>query len=107
VEKASAGAVEFVPVARVVNLVQALAELKQRGYWVLGLDAAGPERYDRFAVDTPLAVVVGAEGRGLGRLVREACDGLVRIPLRGHVGSLNAAVAGSIVLCEIARRRSI
>jgi 23S rRNA (guanosine2251-2'-O)-methyltransferase len=105
VEKASAGAVEFVPVARVANLVQALAELKRHGYWVLGLDASGTERYDRFAVDVPLALVVGAEGRGLGRLVQEACDALVEIPMRGHVGSLNAAVAGSIVLYDISRRR--
>jgi 23S rRNA (guanosine2251-2'-O)-methyltransferase len=105
VEKASAGAVEFVPVARVTNLVRALTELKAAGYWVVGLDAAGRTSYAEFAVDVPLAVVVGAEGRGLGKLVRETCDLLVRLPMCGHLDSLNAAVAGSIVLYEILRRR--
>ncbi len=105
VAKASAGAVEHVPIARVTNLVRALDALKAHGYWVVGLDQAGEALWDRFRVDSPLAVVVGAEGRGLGRLVREACDLLVRLPMRGRIPSLNAAVAGSVVLYEILRRR--
>ena len=107
VEKASAGAVEFVKIARVTNLVRALATLKQQGFWVIGLDEAGVEYYTGFAVDVPLVLVVGAEGKGLGRLVKDACDTLVRLPMRGHVSSLNAGVAGSIALYEIVRRRSI
>ncbi len=105
VEKASAGAVEYVPIARATNLGKALVSLKERGYWAVGLDEAATEPYDRFRVDVPLVLVVGAEGKGLGRLVRETCDVVVRLPQRGHVSSLNAAVAGSIVLYEIQRRR--
>src|SRR5262249_42320645 len=107
VAKASAGAVEHARIARVTNLTRALRDLKERGFWVIGLDAAGQEPYDRFAVDMPLALVVGAEGTGLGRLVRETCDVLIRLPMRGHVESLNAAVAGSIVLYDIVRRRNL
>jgi 23S rRNA (guanosine2251-2'-O)-methyltransferase len=105
VEKASAGAIEHVPIARVTNLARALTTLKEHDYWAAGLDEAGGEAYDRFRVDVPLVLVVGAEGKGLGRLVRETCDVLVRLPMRGKVSSLNAAVAGSIVLFEIERRR--
>lgn len=105
VEKSSAGAVEYLAIARVTNLARALADLKTRRYWIAGLDAAGTVPYDEFAVDVPLVIVVGAEARGLGRLVREACDVLVRLPMRGHIESLNAAVAGSIVLYEVLRRR--
>lgn len=105
VEKASAGAVEYLPIARVTNLVRSIEELKRAGYWIVGLDASGLEEYDRFRVDAPLGVVVGAEGKGLGRLVRESCDLLVRLPMLGQVESLNAGVAGSIVLYDILRRR--
>jgi 23S rRNA (guanosine2251-2'-O)-methyltransferase len=105
VEKASAGAVEHLPVARATNLARALKELKDRGYWVVGLDANASVGYDAFPVDVPLVLVVGAEGRGLSRLIRETCDVLAKLPMRGHVASLNAAVAGSIVLYEILRRR--
>lgn len=106
VEKSSAGAVAHLPIARVTNLTKALTSLKEQGYWVVGLDHTGPELYDQFAVDSPLVLVVGAEGKGLGRLVRESCDLLVRLPMHGHVESLNAAVAGSIVLYDILRRRA-
>lgn len=106
VEKSSAGAVAYLPIARVTNLTKALLALKDQGYWVVGLDHTGPDLYDRFPVDSPLVLVVGAEGKGLGRLVRETCDLLVRLPMRGHVESLNAAVAGSIVLYDILRRRA-
>lgn len=106
VEKASAGAVEYLPIARVTNLARSLGELKQHGYWIVGLDETGSVVYDQFAVDVPLVLVVGAEAHGLGRLVRETCDVLVRLPMCGHVESLNAAVAGSIVLYDVLRRRA-
>lgn len=107
VEKASAGAVEYLAIARVTNLTRSLGELKRQGYWIVGLDAQGSVQYDRFAVDVPLVLVVGAEGRGLGRLVAETCDVLVRLPMHGHVESLNAAVAGSIVVYDVLRRRQL
>ncbi len=105
VVKASAGAVEHLPVAQVTNLGHAIEELKAQGLWAVGLDAAGKQAYDEVDYDVPLALVVGAEGTGLGRLVAERCDLLVRLPMRGHVDSLNAAVAGSIALYHAWRRR--
>ena len=107
VVRASAGATEHLRIARVGNLVPAMAALQEAGLWVLGLE--GDPQADLYtAVDweRPLAVVVGSEGFGLRRLVRERCDGLVRLPMRGRIGSLNAAVAGSVVLYEIGRYRS-
>jgi 23S rRNA (guanosine2251-2'-O)-methyltransferase len=105
VARASAGALEHVPVARVVNLVQALEELKSRGIWVVGLDAAGQERWDAVDLARPVALVLGGEGRGIRRLVREHCDHLVSIPHFGHVESLNVSVAAGIVLYEAVRQR--
>jgi 23S rRNA (guanosine2251-2'-O)-methyltransferase len=106
VGRASAGAIERLPVARVVNLVRALEQLKQAGLWVVGLDAEGPQSYDQADLTVPLVVVVGAEGTGLGRLVAESCDLVVRLPMVGPTESLNAGVAGSIVLYEAHRQRS-
>jgi 23S rRNA (guanosine2251-2'-O)-methyltransferase len=106
VVRASAGASEFLHIARVGNLVPAMAALQEAGLWVLGLEedpAATP--YTATDWRRPLAVVVGSEGFGLRRLVRERCDGLVRLPMRGRIGSLNASVAGSVVLYEIWRYR--
>lgn len=99
VVNASAGAVEHLRVAQVVNLAQALDQLKANGVWVAGLDATTEAiPLPRADLSGPLAVVVGAEGAGLARLVREHCDWLLAIPMFGQVTSLNAAVAGSIVL---------
>ena len=93
-------------IARVSNLVPAMATLGEAGLWVLGLeDDPQAGLYRQVAWRGPLAVVVGSEGFGLRRLVRERCDGLVRLPMHGQIGSLNAAVAGSIVLYEILRYR--
>ncbi|MDH7486065.1 MAG: 23S rRNA (guanosine(2251)-2'-O)-methyltransferase RlmB [Anaerolineae bacterium] len=102
----SAGAAEHLRVAQVTNLARTLAELKQAGLWVAGLEAL-PEAqpYDAVDLGGPLALVVGSEGRGLSRLVRERCDWLLKLPLRGRVGSLNAAVAASIVLYQVLRCR--
>lgn len=104
VAKTSAGAVEHVLVARVSNIVQTLKELKANGCWVAGADAMGK---DAFTSDLlgPRALVVGSEGKGLSRLVRESCDELIRLPMQGKVTSLNASVAGSILLYEILRQR--
>ncbi|MHB1133049.1 MAG: 23S rRNA (guanosine(2251)-2'-O)-methyltransferase RlmB [Chloroflexota bacterium] len=106
VAKVSAGAVEHLPVAQVTNLVRALEELKGQGLWVVGLDMQGARSFDEQDLAFPLVLVVGNEGKGISRLVRERCDLTVRLPMRGHVDSLNAAVAGSIVLYEAWRQRS-
>jgi 23S rRNA (guanosine2251-2'-O)-methyltransferase len=106
VVKSSAGAAEHLPVAQVTNLNRGIDDLKKQGVWIAGLDAAGTKAYDEVDWTGPLAIVVGAEGAGLSRLVAERCDFLVRLPMRGHVDSLNAAVAGSIVLYHAWRKRS-
>ncbi len=104
VARAAAGATAHLAVAGVGNLVAALEELKQAGVWVIGADPEAAEPYDAGALEPPVALVVGAEGRGLHRLVRERCDRLVRIPLRGQVRSLNVTVAAALLLYEVARR---
>lgn len=103
--KASAGAVHHVRVATVVNIARALEELKALGVWTVGLDAGGAERYDEVDYTLPTAVVVGAEGTGLRRLVRETCDRVAQIPMAGEVSSLNVSVSTGIVLFEAARQR--
>jgi 23S rRNA (guanosine2251-2'-O)-methyltransferase len=105
VEKSSAGAIEHLPVAEVVNLNKAADDLKEQGVWVVGLDAEGDKSYDEIDPTLPLCLVVGSEGKGISRLLKEKCDMLVNLPMRGQVGSLNAAVAGSIVLYDVWRRR--
>jgi 23S rRNA (guanosine2251-2'-O)-methyltransferase len=105
VGRASAGAIEHLPIARVVNLPRALEQLKQAGLWVAGLDMGGETVYDQADLQVPLVVVVGAEGAGLGRLVAQTCDLRLRLPMVGPIDSLNAAVAGSIVLYEALRQR--
>ncbi len=104
VAKASAGALEYLSVCRVGNLSRTLAELKEAGLWVAGADAAGSLQYFEADFTVPLALVIGGEGKGLGHLAK-TCDYLVRLPMRGRVGSLNAAVAGSIILYEVLRQR--
>ena len=100
VAKASAGAIEYVPVARVTNIARTIDELKQQNIWVVGTDAAGKEDYRNLQGDMPLAIVIGSEGRGLSRLVREKCDWLIHLPMKGNVTSLNASVAASLLLYE-------
>jgi 23S rRNA (guanosine2251-2'-O)-methyltransferase len=103
--KASAGAVHHVPVADVVNIARALEELKTLGVWSVGLDAAAKTPYYGLDLTIPIALVVGAEGRGLRRLVRERCDFVAAIPMTGHVSSLNVSAAAAIVLFEAVRQR--
>ncbi len=103
--KASAGAVAHVRVAEVVNIARALETLKDAGVWTVGLAGGAPKRYDRVDYTPPTALVVGAEGKGLRRLVRERCDWLVSIPMEGHVQNLNVSVALGIALFEVVRQR--
>jgi 23S rRNA (guanosine2251-2'-O)-methyltransferase len=95
-----------VPIARVTNIAQTLEELKQEGIWIVGTDGASDRAYYEHDYSGPLAIVVGNEGRGIRRLVKEKCDFLVRIPMHGKMNSLNASVAGAIVLFEAAHSRT-
>jgi 23S rRNA (guanosine2251-2'-O)-methyltransferase len=105
--KASAGAVLHVKIAEVVNIARALDLLKQAGVWTIGLAGDAPQRYDEMDFRLPTAVVVGGEGSGLRRLVRDRCDWLASIPMRGHVDSLNVSVATGIALFEAVRQRGL
>ena len=106
VAKVSAGAVEYVPVVSIGNIAQTIEELKKKGLWVIGADMDGEVDYFSGNLKGPIVLVIGAEGKGLGRLVREKCDLLVKIPMRGGVSSLNASAAGAILLFEIVRQRA-
>lgn len=103
--KASAGAVAHVRIATVVNIARAIEELKEAGVWTIGLAVEAAEYYDAVDFTLPTALVVGAEGAGLRRLVRERCDRLVAIPMQGAVGSLNVSVACGVTLFEAVRQR--
>lgn len=103
--KASAGAVSHVRIATVVNISRALEELKALNVWTVGLDGTARDRYDQVDYTLPTALVFGAEGTGLRRLVRETCDRVVAIPMAGHVASLNVSVSAGVVLFEAARQR--
>jgi 23S rRNA (guanosine2251-2'-O)-methyltransferase len=106
--KSSAGALQHLPVAQVPNLPRAVERLRDAGVWCVGLTAdADASLFDLQLADEPVCVVVGGEGAGLHRLVREACDALVRIPMAGQVESLNASVAGALALFEVRRRRGL
>lgn len=105
VAKAAAGALEHLPVVRVTNVNRALEELKERGYWIYGLDERGTEDYSKVEYQSPTAIVLGGEGKGLHDLVRKHCDMLLRIPMAGKISSLNVSVAAGIVLFEWRRRK--
>jgi 23S rRNA (guanosine2251-2'-O)-methyltransferase len=105
VVKASAGATEHLPMAEVTNVVSTLEELKSSGFWIVGLDGGGDREFTGIDYLSPVALVVGNEGKGIRRLVREHCDFLARIPLYGKIDSLNASVAGALALFEVARQR--
>jgi 23S rRNA (guanosine2251-2'-O)-methyltransferase len=105
VRRISAGAAELVSVARVSNLGRAMEESKEAGLWLVGLDADGEESlWDSDLLEPPVGLVLGSEGKGLSRGVRTHCDALVRIPMSGHLGSLNVGVAGAVAMFEVARR---
>ncbi len=105
VVKTSAGASEHLLIAQETNLTRAIDFLKKQNIWVVGLAGETQTEYDRANLTGALALVVGNEGKGIGRLVREHCDLLIKLPMRGHINSLNAAVAGSIALYEALRQR--
>jgi len=105
--KVSAGAVAHVRIAEVVNIARAIEDLKQVGVWSVGLAGDAPKRYDEVDLTQPTAIVVGAEGTGLRRLVRERCDWVASIPMQGHVQSLNVSVAAGIALFEALRQRRL
>lgn len=108
VAKTSAGAVEYVPVARIGNIVQTIQKLKDEyGMWVVGADMDGAAGYYEADLTGALLLVIGSEGRGMGRLVKEACDFLVQIPMCGRINSLNASVAGSVLMYEACRQRLV
>jgi len=102
--KAAAGALAYLPVVKVTNINKALEDLKERGYWIYGLDERGKECYDQVEFASPTAIVLGGEGKGLHEHVAKRCDFLVRIPMSGSVASLNVSVAAGVVLFEWKRR---
>lgn len=106
VEKVAAGALTYVPVARVTNIVRALETLKEAGYWVIGTDAGADKTIYETDIKTNVALVIGSEAKGMRPLVRRHCDLMVSIPMLGKVSSLNAAVAGAVILFEIVRQRT-
>ena len=106
VAKSSAGALEYLPVARVSNLVNAIRELKEQGVWIYGTAADADSELYRTDLTGPAAIVIGNEGEGMSRLVRESCDLLVSIPLKGQISSLNASAAAAVLLYEALRQRT-
>lgn len=107
VAKTSAGAVEYVPVARIGNIAQTLKKLKKQGFWVVGADMDGAVDYSESNMTGALVLVVGGEGHGVSRLTKENCDFIVRLPMVGKINSLNASVAGSILMYEAFRQRRV
>jgi 23S rRNA (guanosine2251-2'-O)-methyltransferase len=105
VAKASTGAIEHIPVARITNMARTIEELKERGIWIVGTDAKGADDYRNLDGKMPLALIIGSEGKGIGRLVKEKCDFLIKMPMVGHVTSLNASVAASLLMYEVYRKR--
>jgi 23S rRNA (guanosine2251-2'-O)-methyltransferase len=106
VARASAGALAHLPVARVTNLARALEDLKEAGYWIVGLDETAEKNYTEVDYTSPIGIVMGGEGRGLHELTRKRCDFVVSLPTRGPVKSLNVSVAAGVVLFEALRQRA-
>ncbi len=107
VAKVSAGAVEYVPVARTVNLNNAIRTLKEESIWVIGIDEGSKRIFTQVDFKLPTAIVIGGEGKGISRLVKENCDDTASIPMKGKISSLNASVAAAIVMYEVVRQRSL
>lgn len=105
VAKASAGAVEYVPIARVSNIAQTLEKLKKTGIWIVGTDAGADDSLLDCDLKGPIAVLVGGEGKGLGTLIKDKCDRLIKIPMKGRISSLNAAVAAAVIMYEVVKQR--
>jgi 23S rRNA (guanosine2251-2'-O)-methyltransferase len=107
VAKTSAGAIEYVPVAKVTNIAQTIEALKQKGVWIAGADGEAKITVYQNDLTIPLAIVIGNEGKGIGRLIKEKCDFLFKLPMYGQINSLNASVAASVLLYEVVRQRHI
>jgi len=105
VAKSSTGAIEHIPVARVTNMARTIDELKGKGVWIVGTDAKGADDYRNLDGKMSLALIIGSEGKGIGRLIKEKCDFLIKMPMVGHVTSLNASVAASLLMYEVYRKR--
>lgn len=105
VAKLSAGAIEYVKVARVTNLTQTIKELKKQGIWVIGTDLETENDYTDLDYTMPIVMVIGNEGKGISRLVKENCDALIKIPMRGNIQSLNASVSAAVLMYEVVRQR--
>lgn len=105
VAKASTGAIEHIPVVRVNNLSQTVEELKKRNVWIAGTDATGSADYRTMDATLPLAVIIGSEGKGMSRILKEKCDFLYHLPMLGQITSLNASVAASLLMYEVLRKR--
>lgn len=105
VAKTSAGALEFIKVAQVTNISQTIEKLKDKGFWIYGADMNGDKPYYKDEYDTPLALVIGSEGLGISRLVKEKCDIILEIPMKGRINSLNASSAAAILMFEIMKKR--
>ncbi|MDF0727598.1 23S rRNA (guanosine(2251)-2'-O)-methyltransferase RlmB [Cytobacillus sp. S13-E01] len=106
VAKASTGAIEHIPVVRITNMAQTIDVLKERGVWIVGTDAKGKDDYRDMDGSMPIGLVIGSEGKGIGRLIRDKCDFLIRLPMSGNVTSLNASVAASLLMYEVYRKRN-
>lgn len=105
VAKLSTGAIEYIPVSRVTNMAQTIDELKDRGVWIAGTDASAKQDFRQIDGTLPLGLVIGSEGKGMGRLIRDKCDFLLSLPMVGHVTSLNASVAAALLMYEVHRKR--
>lgn len=105
VAKTSAGAIEHIPVVRVTNVAQTIDQLKAKNIWIVGTDESGSQDYRTLDGETAIAIVVGNEGKGISRLVKEKCDWMIHIPMKGAIPSLNASVASSLLMFEIYRKR--
>ena len=105
VGKTSAGAIEYMPIVPIGNVVTLLKNLKKRGFWVMGADMAGESDYYHASFTEPVVLVIGSEGKGISRLVKETCDVLVQIPMYGKINSLNASVAAALLMYEVVRQR--
>jgi 23S rRNA (guanosine2251-2'-O)-methyltransferase len=105
VARASAGAIEYVPVARVTNITQTIEQLKKEGVWVFGIETSGKQDFNKIDYKSPTAIVIGSEGKGVSDLVTKHCDSLACIPATGRIGSLNASVAAALVMYQAFRQR--
>lgn len=103
--KAASGALEYMSVARVTNIVSTIKELKKNGFWIFGADTDG-KNWCTEEFNIPLAIVIGSEGNGIGRLIKENCDVIVSLPMVGKINSLNASVAAGVIMYEVARQRA-